>query len=204
MIFIDNNYSNCYNIFGDFMNFYDEKSFEYFNQTVNLDSSKSVKDFLKLVNGKRILELGCGSGRDSKLMLDLGYNVTSIDSSIKMCELASNYIGKKVINKNMLEINYKNKFNGVYANACLHHLKFEELPIMYKLIYDSLKKDGISYSTFKYGKFKGYINGRFFTFINEDMINYLIKNTKFKIIKYDMQNDIMSRDIKWLALYLKK
>ncbi len=45
------------------------------------------RPFLELVPGDgRILDAGCGSGRDTKAFLERGYQVTAIDASGKMIE----------------------------------------------------------------------------------------------------------------------
>ena len=48
------------------LDYYNKNSEEYFNSTLNVDMTNTYKPFLKLVpkDGK-ILDLGCGSGRDS-------------------------------------------------------------------------------------------------------------------------------------------
>lgn len=51
-----------------------------------------------LKSGDKILDLGCGSGRDSKYFLSKGYDVVSVDGSIEICRLAEKYIGKYVRN----------------------------------------------------------------------------------------------------------
>ena len=72
------------------MNYYDENAQEFFDGTVNADMSKHHEEFLKYIpeNG-HILDAGCGSGRDTKIFKDLGYEVTAIDGSLEMCRLAS-------------------------------------------------------------------------------------------------------------------
>ena len=46
--------------------------------------------------GSRILDFGCGSGRDTKYFLKRNYNVTAIDGSEEICKEASKYTGIKV------------------------------------------------------------------------------------------------------------
>lgn len=82
------------------------KTIEYYNKNVELfvSSTKDV-EFNKMQNmllkylkkGDYILDLGCGSGRDSKAFLEKGFKVVSVDGSEKLCNIASSYIGQEVI-----------------------------------------------------------------------------------------------------------
>ena len=60
------------------------------------------------------------------------------------------------------------------------------------------------YVSFKYGTFEGSIDDRYFTYLNEDSFNNIIKNTNFKIEKILIKEDKLNRDIKWFNIILKK
>ena len=76
------------------MNYYDENGEDFFNGTVDTDMSSHYDKFLALIpNNGSILDAGCGSGRDTLKFKSLGYDVTAIDGSEKMCELASRHSG---------------------------------------------------------------------------------------------------------------
>ena len=79
------------------MNYYDINCQDFFDNTVNTDMGQHYDEFLKIIpkNGK-ILDAGCGSGRDTFNFKSLGYTVTAIDGSKKMCELASEFSGVNV------------------------------------------------------------------------------------------------------------
>lgn len=53
--------------------------------------------------GGKILDLGCGSGRDSKYFIENGYHVTAIDGSAEMCMRTSKYLGFPVLNMKIEE-----------------------------------------------------------------------------------------------------
>ena len=66
--------------------------------TAKLDDS--LKRYLKLLDGKNVLDLGIGEGNNSISLSNLGFNVTGIDSSKKaldICKSNSNNI--KLINE---------------------------------------------------------------------------------------------------------
>ena len=60
------------------------------------------------------------------------------------------------------------------------------------------------YVSFKYGTFEGSIDDRYFTYLNEDSFNNIIKNTNFKIENILIKEDKLNRDIKWFNIILKK
>ena len=65
---------------------YNTHADRYSEVTRNADMSDIYKRFEEhLKPGSRILDLGCGSGRDSKYCLDKGYKGVSLDASEAMC-----------------------------------------------------------------------------------------------------------------------
>lgn len=67
--------------------YYDEHAQEFIDSTIHADISELYRTFEERITpGCRILDLGCGSGGDSKYFADRGYNVVAIDLSAKMCE----------------------------------------------------------------------------------------------------------------------
>ena len=70
----------------DSIDYYNKYAAKEFEETVNQDMSKIMKEFTDLLEeGDTILDLGCGSGRDSLTFYDLGYDVTPLDASEELC-----------------------------------------------------------------------------------------------------------------------
>jgi len=85
-------------------------------------SKVKVKLILKLVEGKKVLDVGCGSGLLSKTLLNKGYNVTVIDNDVKAIEIAK----KKGINGFVADINTwqtKEKFDCIILGDVLEHIE---------------------------------------------------------------------------------
>ena len=70
-----------------------------YNETTLTIEFQSKREFLLkyLKPHAHILDLGCGSGRDSKAFLQQGYKVTAMDGSQVLCQLASETIGQHAI-----------------------------------------------------------------------------------------------------------
>ena len=74
--------------------YYNSNACDFIDGTVNVDTGSLRERFLKYVpTGGSVLDLGCGSGRDSKCFKDAGYKVIDIDASQELCIKASKYAG---------------------------------------------------------------------------------------------------------------
>ncbi len=188
--------------------FYNKNAELFVNGTVKTDVSALYNMFLpNLKEGSSILDLGCGSGRDSKYFIDSGYNVTAIDGSKELCSIASKYIGKEVDCILFEDIDYNEKFDGIWACASLLHTKKDKLIDVFSIVSKSLKYSGTLYVSFKYGKFCGERNGRYFTDLDENELKLIIDEiSSLEIVEtnitYDARPD--RKDEKWLNAILKK
>ena len=77
--------------------YYNDNAQNFYDSTVDVDMTDLYRKFLPVVGAEgRILDLGCGSGRDTKYFVDLGYKVDAIDASKEMVRLASRKTGLEV------------------------------------------------------------------------------------------------------------
>lgn len=190
------------------IDFYNNNADEFIEGTYSVDMTKIQDVFLSyIIKGKDILDLGCGSGRDSKVFIDRGYNVTSVDGSIEICKRAAKFLNKEVINLKFEDINFKNKFDGIWACASLLHVQKSDLSNMFNKIIVALKENGVLYVSFKYGDFEGERNGRYFIDMNEDILRQFI--SRFKNIRIDnmwITGDVRNerQEEKWLNAIIIK
>ena len=71
------------------LNYYDENAVEFANQTVSIDMHDLYELFLNQLpkrSTQSVLDVGCGSGRDTKYFAKQGYDVTAIDASAELIE----------------------------------------------------------------------------------------------------------------------
>jgi SAM-dependent methyltransferase len=75
----------------------------------------------------RILDAGCGSGRDSHAFKQHGYSVVAFDASTEMCRMASKLIRQKVLLMRFDGMDFEDEFDGVWACSSLLHVSYEDL-----------------------------------------------------------------------------
>ena len=191
------------------LDYYNKNSEEYFNSTLNVDMTNTYKEFLKLVpEGGKILDLGCGSGRDSMNFMKLGYEVIAVDGAKKLAKRASVLLRKEVIVSTFEELELKEKFHGIWACASLLHIKREDLKIVLNNLYNNLDDKGVFYMSFKYGE-KEYVDdkNRYFNcFTDESIISFINENTKYNILGLYITEDKLGRvnEVKWVNLICNK
>lgn len=152
----------------DTLQYYDRNAREFINNTATVDFTATQTRFVsKLEKGSHILDFGCGSGRDTNYFLSQGYQVTATDGSVELCKLAGEYTGISVKHMMFQELEEKEVYDGIWACSSILHLPLPELNDVFQRITAALKKEGILYTSFKYGNYEGERNGRYFTDMTE-------------------------------------
>ncbi|MCR5025794.1 MAG: class I SAM-dependent methyltransferase [Lachnospiraceae bacterium] len=157
--------------------------------------------FLKYIpSGGKILDLGCGSGRDTKCFLEAGYQVTAIDASQELCLKATEYTGINVRCTRFEELNDVKEYDGVFACASLLHVQEGDLPDILTKINKALKQQGVLYASFKYGDFAGERDGRYFHDMNEVSVEELfITVSRFRIEEVWQSHDVRrDKEVYWI------
>lgn len=190
------------------LNYYNQNADSFTQGTVSVDFSQVQDKFLERLNeGDYILDFGCGSGRDTKYFLKKGMVVDAIDGSVNLCKLASEYTGIKVQNILFQELDEQEKYDGIWACASILHLSKEELSVVLDKMIAALKKNGIIYTSFKYGDFEGERNGRYFTDFTVESFKEFIENVAdVEIVEYWITGDVRQGrgEERWLNIILQK
>jgi len=158
------------------INYYENNADEFFNDTINVDMSNIYKHFTQyLTTGSLILDAGCGSGRDSKAFLDMGYKVDAFDASSEMVKRASKYTGLDVKHTVFDDVTAIDKYDAIWCCASLLHVPERKLPTTLAKLATALKPNGIWYFSFKYGTEQREKDGRLFTDVNEERLSNLVR-----------------------------
>ncbi len=172
--------------------FYNKNAEQFFNETLNADMSAICEKFLKYIkHGSRILDAGCGSGRDSLYFLKRGYEVVSIDASEEMARMSSQLTGQKTLKMRFDEINFDSEFDGIWACASLLHVpKADIKEVLYKIV-KSLKNEGVLFASFKYGNNEIIREERLFNSYDEDGLRDLLSTfAQLKLIEIWKTQDV--------------
>ncbi len=188
--------------------YYSTKAVEYCEETSQFDVGDLYRPFLEhLSPGAHILDLGCGSGRDSKAFREMGYDVTSVDGSAEIAAWASAYTGHSVAVKSFQEIDYKEEFDGVWASASLLHCHQGQLQDAIHRILESLKGAAVGYMSFKWGDASSVDDrGRHFTNQTTQSLRELLeKQESAEILDiWDSEMILRGQPQKWVYALIRR
>lgn len=190
--------------------YYEIHAEEFVSNTKDADMGSIRSRFLSYIpKGGRILDFGCGTGRDAKAFLDLGYDVTAIDGSEAMCRIAHTLTGLSIrcldFRKYMPAID--ESYEGIWACASLLHLQKDELIPVMRSLCQALQHEGAFYVSFKYGSFQGEKNGRYFTnFTPEGFFQFITYIPELQVATYWVTGDVRPgrEDERWLNVLLRR
>lgn len=174
------------------LEYYDENSEKFLADTANVEFGELQSRFASMLSaGGRVLDLGCGSGRDSLAFLKAGFDVDAIDGSKQMVEAAKSLTGLDVVQALFDEYEPDGLYDGIWACSSLLHVPSDELPSLIEKYSKALKPSGIFYLSFKLGDYEGMRNGRWFTDLTEESFRELIDKIKgISISEIDITADV--------------
>ncbi|WP_334136410.1 class I SAM-dependent methyltransferase [Acinetobacter schindleri] len=189
------------------IDYYNKHAEEFTASTFEVDMESLYQPFLaELPEGARILDVGCGSGRDTLAFKKKGYQVDSIDYSEELVKKASRLTGIPINLKSFYEVDDYEAYDGIWACASLLHCERTRLKEVIGKLLSALKPNGVIYMSFKYGNGDREKDGRQFTDLDEVQAKALlgqfdrVQQVK-QWITVDQRPD---RQEEWLNLLWKK
>lgn len=188
--------------------YYEKNASAFIESTIDADVSELYRSFEELLaQGCRILDLGCGSGRDSKYFVDKGYDVVAADPSPLMCAQTRSLVNIPVFEMKAEDIQLYNEFDAVWACASLLHISKNDQAETLLSIGNMLKPGGICYCSWKYGDKERVVEGRYFVDFTEKSFRKILEEISVfaeeKIwITYDVRTS--RQDQKWLNVLIRK
>jgi len=188
--------------------YYEDNCEDYIRSTLDLDMSAFYLPFLQCIppNGK-ILDAGCGSGRDALAFSKMGYRVSAFDASKAMAENASRSTGIEIKCMKFQELSWNNEFDGIWCCASLLHIPSSEISGVFDRLIRSLCPDGILYMSFKYGTCTLESDQRMFTCFTESSLKKVLDDfSQIKVKDIWITKDLRSgrEDEKWCNALIQK
>ena len=118
--------------------------------------SRHLDRFLdRLEPGARILELGCGGGRDSARIIERGFDLDATDGTPAMVKKANERFDVRARVMRFDELDEKAEYDAVWAHACLLHVARADIPYVLAAIHHALKPGGWHFANYKLGSGEG-------------------------------------------------
>jgi len=126
---------------------YSRRAASYCTGTRTIDPAAWIDAFLlALPTGRRLrlLDLGCGPGRDLAALCKRGHDAVGLDGAPEMVELARCATGTDVMQQDMLTLDLEGEhYDGVFANASLFHVPRSQLTRVLGDIHTALTAHGV-------------------------------------------------------------
>ena len=125
---------------------------KYSEEKIDPDYMEMIEDFAEKTGAGKILDAGCGPGRDSKILTEKGFKVTGIDLSERMIEIAEQKKGK-YHRMDVRDLEFQDeKFDGVLANQLIIFFDGEEREKAFRELERVLKPGGTIFLGLKKGE----------------------------------------------------
>ncbi len=186
------------------MNYYDDNYQDFISRTLEVDMSELYIPFCnKLASESKILDIGCGPGRDLKYFSSIGHIPIGLEPSQQLADFGRKYSDCKIIETTIQEFQSETLFDGIWACASILHLSSSELGEALHNIAGLMHGGSIFYCSFKLGSHEGIRNGRYFNDQTMDSFTELLPES-LKISQSWISEDLRPQTLqKWLNLHLE-
>jgi SAM-dependent methyltransferase len=130
---------------------YNQRAGEFRAGTRDHDVSQNISALLRHIEAEppyRILDFGCGPGRDLRTFVGLGHIATGLEGAEEFVTMARAESGCEVWRQDFLKLDLPAaRFDGVFANASLFHVPSRELPRVLQQLRATLNPGGVLFSS---------------------------------------------------------
>jgi SAM-dependent methyltransferase len=149
---------------------YERNAQAFWEGTRDHDVSQNIRALLSHLGPapQRILDLGCGPGRDLRAFRELGHEAVGLDGSARFVEMARAHSGCEVLHQDFLALDLRAaSFDGVFANASLFHVPSREMPRVLGELCLALRPGGVLFSSNPHGRNEeGWNGSRYGTYLD--------------------------------------
>jgi SAM-dependent methyltransferase len=174
--------------------------------------SASFQDAFK--TSSKLLDIGCGSGRDLALLVSLGHNCFGLDATPEFVELSQTLhpeLKGKIVQGALpdFDLPFGGKFDGILCSAVLMHIPEDQLVPAALSIKRCLKKGGrLLYSVpckrLDVVTENRDASGRLFIPDQSDRLQTIFEQRDFSLISKWVNADSLGRDsVEWISVLME-
>jgi len=184
---------------------YELRAAPFWEATRNHDVSQNIAALLRYLpqdRPSRILDFGCGPGRDLAAFRRLGHEPVGLEGSATFASMAREHSRCKVWVQDFLALELPAEyFDGVFANASLFHVPGERLPAVLRELHETLRPGGILFASNPRGDNReGWNNGRYGRYHDLEGWRAFMEAASFAELEHYYRPDGVPRERQhWLA-----
>ena len=187
--------------------YYQHKYKEYHDKTYFVNPASFLAPLAaRLKPGATILDVGCGSGRDLIWFQNQGFDVTGLERSSRLAQLARENTGGKIIEADFEIFDFSQmSLDAIAMVAALVHLPHIRMPEVLSSIAKALKEDGKILLTLKEGMGRSVdSHGRVFHLWPDDALRKIFVRLEFNVMDFFRQPSKIGTDEVWLGYVIGK
>ncbi|MBS1213264.1 MAG: sam binding motif protein [Proteobacteria bacterium] len=155
------------------LEYYDRHAVDFRDGTQGHDVSQNIDALLRHLQGEppfRILDFGCGPGRDLMEFTRRGLVAVGLEGATSLAAMARADSRCEVWQQDFLNLSLPEQtFDGVFANASLFHVPSQELARVLGQLHATLKPGGVMFSSNPRGNNQeGWSRGRYGAYYDLD------------------------------------
>jgi SAM-dependent methyltransferase len=146
-----------------------------------------MDSFAELAGGK-VLDAGCGPGRDADLLMERGLEVLGVDLSERMVEIARERNEAEFEVADITELEFEEEFGGVWCSSAIFFLDREGMSEALECFMEALKPGRPLYINFKQGD--GFVEKERWEDsvrelrVSEDEARELLEKVGFEVVEF--------------------
>lgn len=165
-------------------NHYESRAQGFWQGTKDHDVSQNVQALLRHLPRRdraRILDFGCGPGRDVATFRDLGFEAVGLDGTASFVEMARDHSGCEVLHQDFLTLDLTDEhFDGIFANASLFHIPNQVFPSVLQQLRKALSKEGVLFSSNPHGSnVEGWSGERYCSYLDPESYSAALGDAGF-------------------------